>query len=162
MGSLPQLIDEDMQEIDGIFADFLKKAEAQSVLLLAEGGFLVCSYGNTDGLDTMSLGALASNSFEANKMIAGIMGEPNFNSIYQAGEQQSVYTQSIDGFNVMVVIFPVSVGVGLVRHYALTARDQVAKIFTRAKKRAPENTLDLAMMNVTDSSQIFQRRRKAS
>jgi predicted regulator of Ras-like GTPase activity (Roadblock/LC7/MglB family) len=162
MGSLPQLIDEDMQEIDGIFADFLKKAEAQSVLLLAEGGFLVCSYGNTDGLDTMSLGALASNSFEANKMIAGIMGEPNFNSIYQAGEQQSVYTQSIDGFNVMVVIFPVSVGVGLVRHYALTARDQVAKIFTRAKERAPENTLDLAMMNVTDSSQIFQRRRKAS
>jgi len=162
MGSLPQLIDEDMQEIDGIFADFLKKAEAQSVLLLAEGGFLVCSYGKTDGLDTMSLGALASNSFEANKMIAGIMGEPNFNSIYQAGEQQSVYTQSIDGFNVMVVIFPVSVGVGLVRHYALTARDQVAKIFTRAKERAPENTLDLAMMNVTDSSQIFQRRRKAS
>ena len=151
-----------MQEIDGIFADFLKKAEAQSVLLLAEGGFLVCSYGNTDGLDTMSLGALASNSFEANKMIAGIMGEPNFNSIYQAGEQQSVYTQSIDGFNVMVVIFPVSVGVGLVRHYAFTARDQVAKIFTRAKERAPENTLDLAMMNVTDSSQIFQRRRKAS
>ena len=162
MGSLPQLTEEDIKEIDAIFASFLKKSEAQAVLLLAEGGFLVCSYGKTDGLDTMSLGALASNSFEANKMIAGIMGEPNFRSIYQAGEQQSVYTQSIDGFNVMVIIFPVSVGVGLVKHYAMGARDEVAEVFTHARERAPENTLDLAMMNVADSSHIFRRRRKAS
>jgi predicted regulator of Ras-like GTPase activity (Roadblock/LC7/MglB family) len=162
MGSLPQLIEEDIKEIDSIFSRFVKKAEAQSILLLAEGGFLVCSYGNTDGLDTMSLGALASNSFEANRMIAGLMGEPNFSSIYQAGEHYSMFVQSIDGYNVMVVIFPVTVGVGLVRHYAQSARDEVARVFTRAKERAPAETLDLAMMNVADSSQIFRRNRKAS
>ena len=158
MGSLPQLIEEDIKEIDSILSVFIKKAEATSVLLLAEGGFLVCQYGQTDGLDTMSLVALASNSFEANRMIAGLMGEPNFSSIYQAGENCSLFVQSIDGFNVMVVIFPVTVGVGLVRHYAQSARDEVARVFTRAKERAPNNGLDLAMMNVTDSSQIFHRR----
>ncbi|MGN6384698.1 MAG: roadblock/LC7 domain-containing protein [Verrucomicrobiota bacterium] len=159
MGSLPQLVEEDIKEIDIICGGFLKKAEAKAVLLLAEGGFLVCQYGNTDGRDTMSLGALASNSFEANRMIAGLMGEPNFSSVYQSGENCSLFVQSIDGFNVMVVIFPVTVGVGLVRHYAQSARDEVARIFQRAKDRAPNTGLDLAMMNVTDSSQIFQRRK---
>ena len=159
-GTLPQLIEEDIEQIGAIFADFLAKAEADSVLLTAEGGFLVYEHGNTKKLDTMSLGALASNSFEANKAIAGLIGEPSFSSIYQAGETFSMYVQSIDGYNLMVVIFPVTTGVGAIKYYAQAARDEVAKAFERARQRNPDQLLDLAMMNLEDSSQIF--RRKAS
>src|SRR4051794_5901437 len=105
-GTLPQFIEEDIQEINAIFKDFLAKSEAELVLLTAEGGFLVSQYGKTDKLDTMTLGALTSNSFEANKAIAGLIGEPTFSCTYQAGENFSVYVQSIDGYNLMVVIFP--------------------------------------------------------
>ena len=134
------------------------KAEADSVLLTAEGGFLVSEHGNTKKLDTMSLGALASNSFEANKAIAGLIGEPSFSSIYQAGETFSMYVQSIDGFNLMVVIFPVTTAVGAIKYYAQAARNEVAEVFAQARDRCPEGGLDLAMMNVADSSEIFRRK----
>ena len=157
-GTLPQLIEEDIKEIERIFNDFLAKSEADSVLLTAEGGFLVCANGKTSSFDTSTLGALASNSFEANKAIAGIIGEPNFSCIYQAGEQFSMYVQSIDGFNLMVVIFPVSTAVGAIKYYAQQAREEVAKVFETARNRTPGAGLDLAMMNVADSAEIFKRR----
>jgi predicted regulator of Ras-like GTPase activity (Roadblock/LC7/MglB family) len=158
IGTLPQVLEEDIAEIKRIFADFLSKSEADSVLLTAEGGFLVCEFGKTTNLDTMSLGALASNSFEANKAIAGLIGEPNFSSTYQAGEQFSIYVQSIDGYNLMVVIFPVTTAVGAIKYYAQQARHEVAKVFENARNRAPGQGLDLAMMNLSDSSQIFKRK----
>lgn len=157
-GTLPQLLEEDIAAINRVFADFLSKSEADSVLLTAEGGFLVSQHGKTNHLDTMSLGALASNSFEANKAIAGLIGEPNFSCIYQAGEQFSMYVQSIDGYNLMVVIFPVTTAVGAIKYYAQQCRDEVAKIFEAARTRAPGAGLDLAMMNMADSAAIFRRK----
>lgn len=140
-----------------VFTDFIGKSEADCVLLTAEGGFLIAEYGKTEPLDTTSLGALASNSYEANKAIAGLIGEPSFSSIYQAGENFSMFVQSIDGFNLMVVIFPVTVAVGVIKFYAEEARDAVARVFARARTRTSEG-LDLVMMNVADSSQIFTRK----
>lgn len=157
-GTLPELLEEDMEQISAIFADFLNKSEASSVLLTAEGGFLVSEHGNTRKLDTTSLGALASNSFEANKAIAGLIGEPSFSSIYQAGETFSMYVQSIDGYNLMVVIFPVTTAVGAIKYYAQATRDEVAKVFLSARHRAPSKGLDLAMMNLADSSSFFKRK----
>jgi predicted regulator of Ras-like GTPase activity (Roadblock/LC7/MglB family) len=156
IGSLPQLIEEDMKQLDAVFDDYLVKSEADAVLLTAEGGFLVATYGKIKSLDTTSIGALASNSFEANKVIASMIGEKNFTSLYQAGDQYSLYIQSIDGFNLMVVIFPARTAVGAIKYYAQLARDQVAGAFERARARAPGG-LDLALLNVTDSTQIFKR-----
>src|SRR5205085_466400 len=96
IGSLPQLIEEDMKQLSAVFDDYLVKSEADSVLLTAEGGFLVSTHGKTKNLDTTSIGALASNSFEANKAIASMIGESSFNSLYQAGDRYSLYVQSID------------------------------------------------------------------
>jgi predicted regulator of Ras-like GTPase activity (Roadblock/LC7/MglB family) len=157
-GTLPQLLEEDIHEINRLFADFLSKSEADSVLLTAEGGFLVSQYGKTTNLDTMTLGALASNSFEANKAIAGLIGEPNFSCIYQAGEQFSMYVQSIDGYNLMVVIFPVTTAVGAIKYYAQQTRGEIAKVFDNARNRAPGEGLDLALLNASDSSQVFKRK----
>lgn len=158
MGDLPQLLEEDVSQIKSVITDFLAKSEADAVLLTAHGGFLIDHFGKTDHFDITSLGALASNSFEANRAIAGLIGEPNFNSIYQQGENISMYIQSIDGFNLIVVIFPVSVAVGVIKYYASGARDAVARIFEQARQRRPGEGLDLAMMNLPDSEIIFKRK----
>ena len=158
MGTLPELIEEDIEQISAILADFIAKSEADSVLLTAEGGFLVYEHGNTKNLDTTSLGALASNSFEANKAIAGLIGEPSFSSIYQAGETFSMYVQSIDGYNLMVVIFPVTTAVGAIKYYAQATRDEMARVFAQARERSPDKALDLVMMNLADSTQLFKRK----
>jgi hypothetical protein len=67
-----------------------------------------------------------------------------------------MYVQSIDGYNLMVVIFPVTTAVGAIKYYAQSTRDEIAKVFARARERAPSG-LDLAMMNLADSSEIFKR-----
>jgi predicted regulator of Ras-like GTPase activity (Roadblock/LC7/MglB family) len=158
MSDLPQLFEEDIQQIQSVITDFLAKSEADGVLLTAQGGFLICHFGKTEHLDITTLAALASNSFEANRAIAGLIGEPNFNSIYQQGENFSMYVQSIDGYNLMVVIFQVSVAVGIIKYYASNARDSVAQIFESARQRSPGEGLDLAMMNLPDSEVIFKRK----
>ena len=158
IGSLPQLIEEDIRQLNALLDDFLIKSEADAVLLTAEGGFLVSTHGKIGDLDTTSIGALASNSFEANKAIAGMIGENEFSCIYQAGAENSLYVQSIDGFNLMVVIFPVTTAVGAIKYYAQAARNEVAEVFAQARDRCPEGGLDLAMMNVADSSEIFRRK----
>ena len=156
IGSLPQLIEEDIRQLNALLDDFLIKSEADAVLLTAEGGFLVSTHGKIGDLDTTSIGALASNSFEANKAIAGMIGENEFSCIYQAGAEHSLYVQSIDGFNLMVVIFPVRTAVGAIKYYAQAARQSVAKIFERARQRTPGG-LDLALLNVTDTTELFKR-----
>jgi predicted regulator of Ras-like GTPase activity (Roadblock/LC7/MglB family) len=156
IGSLPQLIEEDLRQLNAIFDDFLAKSEADSVLLTAEGGFLVSTHGKTRSIDPTTIGALASNSFEANKAIAGMIGEESFSSMYQAGDRSSLFVQSIDGFNLMIVIFPVRTTVGAIKYYAQAAREMVAKVFERARKRTPEG-LDLALLNLEDSTQLFKR-----
>jgi hypothetical protein len=158
MTGLPPLEDADMQALEAAFADFLTKSEADAVLLTAEGGFLISRYGKTDHFDTTSLGALASNSYVANSMIATLLGEPQFNCIYQQGEKTSVLVQSIDGANLIIIFFPAGIGVGLVKHYAGMTRSEVARIFDRARQRAPGQNLDLVMMNVADSEEIFRRK----
>jgi predicted regulator of Ras-like GTPase activity (Roadblock/LC7/MglB family) len=156
IGSLPQLIEEDLTQLNAIFDDFLLKSEADSVLLTAEGGFLVSTHGKIKNLDTTTIGALASNSFEANKAIASMIGESEFTSVYQAGAQNSIYVQSIDGFNLMIILFPVRTAVGAIKYYAQAARESVAKVFARARKRSPEG-LDLALLNVADTAELFKR-----
>jgi hypothetical protein len=156
MIGLPTLDAEDMRALDGAFADFLAKTEAAAVLLSAEGGFLISHYGNTDNFDPTTIGALAANSFVANLKMAELLGEPQFSSIYQQGEQTSVFIQSIDGANLIIIIFPASVAVGIIKHYAVTIRAEVSRIFLRASERTGES-LDLAMMNLPDSTEIFKR-----
>ena len=42
--------------------------------------------------------------------------------------------------------------------HAQAARNEVAEVFAQARDRCPEGGLDLAMMNVADSSEIFRRK----
>jgi hypothetical protein len=157
MPGLPTLQEEDMRALDAAFADFLAKTEAGAVLLAAEGGFLIANYGQSDRFDPTTIAALAGNSFMANLEMARLLGEPQFSSIYQQGEASSVFIQSIDGSNLMIIIFPPFVSVGVIKHYASLARGEVARIFQKAIERAPGESLDLAMMNLPDSTAIFKR-----
>lgn len=158
MPGLPPLKENDMRALEAVFADFLAKTEADAVLLAAEGGFLVSNYGNTDKFNPTVIGALAANSFVANVKMAELLGEPQFNSIYQQGETTSVLIQAIDGENLIIIIFPATVAVGAVKHYAGIARTEVARIFKCSSEEAPDQMLDLAMMNLPDSSEIFKRK----
>jgi|SRR5688572_451696 predicted regulator of Ras-like GTPase activity (Roadblock/LC7/MglB family) len=161
MHTLPQLLEDDVNVLDRALGDLLKRTEAATAIITDKAGFCLVEKGDTENFDTTSVAALASGSFEATQAIARIINE-NFNCVYQQGENYSLLVNNIDEQTVLIVIFPNSVSVGLVKFYGAETIKACADQFTVARQRAPGEGIDLAMLNVADTSGIFKKRKDAS
>lgn len=158
MATLPQLVEEDIQQIDEALKKFIAQADATAALVIDKGGFLIAHQGDESQFDVTTIGALASGAFMANQTIAGLVNEQNFNSIYQQGEQSSMFVVNVDEHCLLVVIFRSEVGVGVVKFYSTSAVEQIAKQMATARERAPENGLDLSVLNVADPQTVFRKK----
>ena len=158
MGTLPQLIEEDISTVDAALQELLKKSEASTAFIADKGGFLITSQGNQEDFDLTSIAALASGAFMASQVIAGMVNEPGFNSTYLQGENFSIYIQDVDEHCLLLVLFPASVGVGAVKYFSSAAVHGVAKQLQAAQERDPSASLDLSVLNMADPSEFFKRR----
>ncbi len=158
MHTLPQLLEEDVFALDAALRDLLAKSEAATALITDRAGFCLTQQGDTERFDVTSIAALASGSFEATQAIARIIDEPNFSCVYQQGERFSLLVNSIDEQTVLIVIFPSSVSVGLVKYYGGETVRSAASQLSKARSRAPGQGIDLSMLNVADTSDIFKKR----
>src|ERR1041384_7266492 len=104
MATLPQLIEEDVQQLEESLRELLEKTDATTALIMDKGGFLISHQGDTRQFDLTTIAALASGAYMANQTIANLIHETNFNSVYQQGEKFSMFVMSIE------------IGDGLVRH----------------------------------------------
>jgi predicted regulator of Ras-like GTPase activity (Roadblock/LC7/MglB family) len=156
MASLPQLIEEDISEINNALQELLIKSDATSTLVIDKGGFIITQNGRTQELDTMTLAALAAASFAATASIAGLVGEQNFSSVYQQGEHSSIVVIDVDEFSLLTVIFKATLSVGAIKYYAAETIKRIAAQSKRAQNRAPGAGLDLSMLNMADPSSLFK------
>ena len=62
MGTLPQLIEEDIQGLNGVLREFIRSTDATATLIIDKGGFLITHQGQTDDFDLTTIGALASGA----------------------------------------------------------------------------------------------------
>ncbi len=160
MATLPQLIEDDIRQLDGILREFIASTEAIAALIIDKGGFLITQQGDAHDFDLTSIGALASGAFMANQTIAGLVNETNFNSIYQQGEHASMFVVNVDEHSLLVVIFKSHSGVGVVKYYAATAVKRIARQLKIARERAPEEGLDLSVLNVAETAPLFRKKKK--
>jgi predicted regulator of Ras-like GTPase activity (Roadblock/LC7/MglB family) len=158
MDTLPQLIEDDIRVLDAALAEFLKQTDAIASLVIDKGGFLIAQHGDDAGLDFTTIGALASGAFMASQTIAGLVNEKNFNSTYQQGEKFSLFILDVDEHSLLVVIFPSSAGVGIVKYYASSAAGNIARQFVTARQRTPGPGLDLSELNAADPQVFFRKR----
>jgi len=155
---LPQLIEEDMRQIDGALGDLLMKSEATSALVLDKGGFLITQCGDTRRFDTTTLGALAAAMYAATQGIASLVGELDFSSVYQQGDNFSMLVNNVDEHCLLLVIFRAQISVGAVKYYALGTIAQVAEQLKAAQARAPGEGYDLSVLNIADTADLFRKR----
>jgi predicted regulator of Ras-like GTPase activity (Roadblock/LC7/MglB family) len=160
MATLPQLIEDDVRQLDGILREFNASTEAMAALIIDKGGFLITQHGDGHDFDMTSIGALASGAFMANQTIANLVNETNFNSIYQQGDNASMFVVNIDEHSLLVVIFKSHSGVGVVKYYAATAVKRIARQLKIARERAPEEGLDLSVLNVAETAPLFRKKKK--
>ena len=160
MATLPQLIEDDIRQLDELLRDFNASTEAIATLIIDKGGFLITQQGDAHDFDMTTIGALASGAFMANQTIASLVNETSFNSIYQQGENSSMFVVNVDEHCLLVVIFKSHSGVGVVKYYAATAVKRIARQLKIARERAPEAGLDLSVLNVAETAPLFRKKKK--
>ena len=70
-----------------------------------------------------------------------------------------MFAINVDEHCLLVVIFKAQVGVGVVKYFAAPARERIAKQLKTAQERDPGAGLDLSVLNLADTSEVFKRRR---
>jgi len=154
--ALPQLIAEDMRELDRVLGDLVSRSEASAGLIIDKAGFLITQTGDFGQFDSTTLAALAAGTYAATQGMASVISEPNFTCVYQQGENFSLLVRNVDAESLVVVVFQAHVSVGAVKYFANSAVPQLSRQFEIALKRSPD-TLDLAMMNMENSDEFFRK-----
>jgi len=155
--ALPQLIAEDVQELDRLLGELVSRSEATAAIIIDKGGFLINQAGEFDQFDSTTLAALAAGSFAATQGMASIVSEPNFNCVYQQGENLSLVVQNIEEDTLLVVVFQTYVSVGAVKYFANATVPKIAAQFQSARQRDPDTSIDLSVMNLENSSDFFRK-----
>ena len=158
MATLPQLIEEDVERLGGALRDLLEKSDATTALIIDKGGFLITSQGDSRQFDLTTIAALASGAYMANQTIANLVHETNFNSVYQQGENFSMFVMCVDENCLLVVIFKAQVSVGAVKYFAAPSVERIGMQFQIAQERDPSAGIDLSEMNLADPSGLFKKK----
>ena len=127
-------------------------------LIIDQGGFLITRKGESQEFDLTTIAALASGTFLANQTIANLVHENNFSSVYQQGENFSMFVMGVDEWCLLVVIFAAQVSVGVVKYFARPAVERIAQQLRIAQERDPAAGLDLSMLNLADTSALFRKK----
>jgi len=158
MATLPQLIEEDVQQLETVLLELLEKSDATTALIIDKGGFLIAHQGDGRQFDLTTIAALASGAYLANQTIANLVHEPNFSSVYQQGEKFSLFVLSVDECCLLAVIFKAHLSVGLVKYFSAPAAQRIARQLQKAQQRDPASGLDLSILNLADPSGVFKRK----
>ena len=138
MNAIPVFTLEDVATLDGILADFLKKAEAELTVVIDRGGNVISQYGDISIMDVTIIAALAAGSFAATKELARRIGEIEFNALYHQGNGNHIFMNSVDDDTIMITVFGKRTTVGLVRFYSVGAAQKVAELLKSLQGSTPE------------------------
>jgi|SRR5882762_1829072 len=158
MPSLPQLIEEDVQELSRTLQDLLIKTDASIALVIDKGGFLISQSGEHEVFDTTTIAALSAASFAATQGIASLVNETNFTSIYQQGDSFSLLVLNVDEYCLMTVVFKAHISVGAVKYFGNSTIKDIAVQMHKAHQRDPSGGVDLSMLNMADPSPVFRKK----
>ena len=144
--------------MDAALDDLLRQTEAVAALVIDKGGPLIVQRGDVERFDTTTMAALAAGSYSATQAIAERMGESNFSSVYQQGEQCSLLVCNVDENLLLVVVFKAELSAGAVKFYAAAASRRISDQLEKAKLRAPDSSIDLVSLNVLDATPLFKKK----
>lgn len=128
MNSIPVLTIENVANLDGILADFLKKAEAELTVVIDRGGNVISQFGDVAVMDVTIIAALAAGSFAATRELARRIGEVEFNALYHQGNGSHIFMNSVDDDTIMITVFGSRTTVGLVRFYSAATAHALATL----------------------------------
>jgi predicted regulator of Ras-like GTPase activity (Roadblock/LC7/MglB family) len=158
MSTLPQLLEEDVQQLDSVLHRLLANSEARIAAVIDKGGFLIAHHGSPDGIDLTSVAALASGAHMASEVIAKLLREEKFDCTFQQGEKSGILVMNVDEACLIAVIFPADISVGAVKYFTALSSAEIARQLQIARERSPGAGLDLSVMNLADPAPLFRKK----
>ena len=157
MGQFPQLHQEDLDHLNVVLNDLLRKSEANIALLVEKAGYLIHQCGSPGAVDTTTFATLGSNAYNAVQFMASLVNESNFTSMYQQGENFSTLMVNVDENSLLVLVFPTHITVGSMKYYASPAVRSIHERIQFATARG-EQALDLSDMDPADVQSLFRKK----
>ena len=134
MNCIPALTIENVATLDGILADFLKKSDAELIVVIDRGGNVISQFGDVAVIDVTIIAALAAGSFAATQELARRIGEVEFNALYHQGNGSHIFMNSVDDDTIMITVFGPRTTVGLVRFYSAATALAVSELLKSLDK----------------------------
>ena len=144
MNAIPVLTIEDVATLDGVLADFLKKAEADLTVVIDRGGNVISQFGDMNAMDVTVIAALAAGSFAATQELARRIGEMEFNALYHQGNGSHIFMNSVDDDTIMITVFGRRTTVGLVRFYSTATAQNVSDLLKSLQRNGHELSFEAA------------------
>lgn len=135
--ALSALGPEDLQRINGMLEAFVEEAGARCGLLLDRSGRSVTASGDVGRLDETSFASLAAADFAASDQLAGLLGEPEFTSLYHQGINGSMYLVDVAGEAILAAVFDGRTTLGMVRLKTKEIVPRIGALLGEVGGRAP-------------------------
>ena len=128
----------DIDRINAVLLAFVKKANAQSALVIDKEGHMVARQGFFKQ-DTSALSALVSGSFASTREVARLLGEPEFRVLFHQGQGQSIHITLLGERTLCVIVFSSAIKAGMIQVLCKELAVQLEAILNEAAKRKPED-----------------------
>ncbi|MBI3874758.1 MAG: hypothetical protein HY300_02075 [Verrucomicrobia bacterium] len=159
MTGFPQLLQEDLDEIDAILNGVLTRSGATFALFVHRNGPLLRACGATGKLDTVALASLASNAYNAGELLlVGQLADRGFSSVTMNGENFSATVMDVDEECLLLIAFKTTLTAGAVRSTAMPAVMRLREQLRKAHARNPELSYDLVDLNNPDVLDLFKKK----
>lgn len=96
---------EDLYNLNLVLTTILDSAQAELIMIINKSGRLITWQGETSTFDTISIAALITGSFASSSSVANLIGETEFESMYQEGKSNHVFISQIDSSNILTLVF---------------------------------------------------------
>ncbi|MBA3707655.1 MAG: roadblock/LC7 domain-containing protein [Planctomycetes bacterium] len=128
----------DIDKINAVLLAFVKKANAQSTLLIDQEGHMVARQGFQQNHDSSALAALVAGSFASTREVARLLGEKEFRVLFHQGAGQSIHITLLGERTLQVAVFASTIKSGMIHVLCKELAVQLEVLLADAAKRAPE------------------------
>ncbi len=128
--------------ITKVLSELATKTKASAILFADMSGQLISQRGSTEGMNTTVLSALAASDFAATSEMAKLVGEEaKFKLLFHEGEKRNVYLSNVGESFFLVVVFDVSVTLGLIRIYTKKAIEDLNAALEESGEESDEGSM---------------------
>ncbi len=96
---------EDLYQLNLVLTAILDSSQAELAMVINKSGRLITWQAETSTFNTESIAALVTGSFASSCSVANLIGEKEFESMYQEGTNNHVFIAQVDSHNILTLVF---------------------------------------------------------